>query len=120
MSRDRSPRRSSRREGEAGTDPPSAAAAGHDGLVGGEAKAEGLPGPECGLGYPVAQLEQLLDGPAFRRFMLWMDGQTGVICDGRVFNRATSSYDPSGCGPHGHVVFVHDFVRWRVAGPITD
>ena len=76
--------------------------------------------PECTFGYPTTQLGRVLDAQAYNRLMLWMRGQTMAICDGRRFNYETGEYEPTGCGPHGPVVYTHDVERWSRAGPIID
>lgn len=73
--------------------------------------ADNLPDPECILGYPLSRVEDLL-GPSFERFRYWMRGQTVAQCDGRSYNYEIKGYEPTGCGPHGTVVYVHDLKRW--------
>lgn len=70
--------------------------------------AAALPAPECELGYPAGQLAAIL-GSRKRAFDLWMRGQTAAICDGRSYNHGKREYQPTGCGPHGMVVY-----RWDV------
>jgi hypothetical protein len=79
-----------------------------------------LPPPECELGYPVSQLEQLLDEQQMSRLHLWMRGQTGAICDGTRYDHDIDALLPSGCGPHGLVYYPWDVERWAAARPIVD
>lgn len=78
--------------------------------------------PECPNGYPLVQLERELGLQAFRRLMLWMDGQTMMICEGRAYNHETREYAPDACAdfPHGTVVYSWDVERWLAAEPIID
>lgn len=78
--------------------------------------------PECPIGYPLVQLERELGLQHFRRFMLWMNGQTMAICEGRAYNHETGEYEPDACAgfPHGTVAYKWDVQRWLVADPIID
>lgn len=79
-----------------------------------------LPPPDCTLGYPVVQLQRVLDEQQMRRLELWMRGQTGAICDGRRYDHLAREYAPTGCGPHGMVIYVSDVRRWAAGQPIVD
>lgn len=70
-----------------------------------------LPAPVCQVGYPVAQVVEILGDlkPAFDK---WFTGQTGGICEGKVYNHGTGNHEPSGCGPHGFAVYTWDLKRW--------
>lgn len=81
-----------------------------------------LPEPECPLGYPVTQLQEVLDEQQFQRLMLWMSGQSGLLCQGTRYNHDLRRHEPTECAqhPHGMVVFAWDVRRWVSAGPIID
>jgi hypothetical protein len=68
-----------------------------------------LPRPSCSLGYTEADLAAIL-GPDLIPFRAWFSGQTGAICDGRLWDG--NRYVDSTCGPHGPVVYGHDLVRF--------
>lgn len=73
-----------------------------------------LPSPECPLGYTTRQLEQILTPQRLESFWEWFTGQTGAICDGRLYNHEIKAYEPSPCAanPHGMVVYRSDFERF--------
>ena len=76
-----------------------------------------LPVPECQSGYTRGQLETLF-GDRLDEFWHWFRGQTGSICDGRRYDHEKRQYFPTGCGPHGPVVYQSDVVRFvRGMGP---
>jgi hypothetical protein len=79
-----------------------------------------LPEPICRSGYPISQLESFLGDQGMRRLNLWMEGQTGSICDGRRYDHENRCYVPTGCGPHGMVYYTHDVKRWAEGLPIVD
>jgi len=87
-------------------------------------KIEQLPPSDCPHGYPVAQLEQVLDEQQSRRLMHWMYGQTMTLCEGRFWDEETKEYVADECGPpprgHGAVIYTHDLERFLRAGPIID
>lgn len=66
-----------------------------------------LPEPECELGYTNAQLVDIM-GTRMVEFNKWMSGQTVSLCDGQRYNHETKKYEPTGCGPHGSVVYSWD------------
>lgn len=78
-----------------------------------------LPTPACRLGYTYSQLETIL-GERTDVFGRWMRGQTMDICDGRHYNHILDTYEASGCGPHGVVVYPCDLQRFLAGQPITD
>lgn len=82
----------------------------------------GLSPPECHGGYPMAQLERELGMQSFRRFQLWMNGQTMMVCEGRRYDPLARAYEPDECAdhPHGGVAYTWDVDRWLQAGPIID
>lgn len=74
-----------------------------------------IPDPVCKLGYPETQLEEIL-GARLKDFNVWMRGQTVSLCDGKYWDYEEMEYKPSGCGPHGAVVYscdVQDFLEGR-------
>lgn len=75
--------------------------------------------PACELGYPGDQLERIL-GDRLPAFGLWMSGQTGVICDGQRYSYERGESEPTGCGPHGPVVYATDLTRFLAGRPIID
>lgn len=81
----------------------------------------GLSAPLCEGGYPHDQLERELGEQAFNRLMIWMEGQTQMLCEGRSYSHETKEYGEA-CGgvAHGPVVYVWDVERWLAAGPIID
>ena len=74
---------------------------------------------ECELGYPEEQLARIL-GNRLREFHGWMFGQTMAICDGRRYDPGTDAYEPSGCGPHGFIVYPWDLGRFLDGLPVID
>lgn len=76
-----------------------------------------LPEPTCTWGYPEDQLRELL-GESYERFAQWVHGQTGGVCDGVRWNGYT--YVPTGCGPHGVVVYPHDLRNFLEGGRVVD
>lgn len=77
-------------------------------------KGLGLPEPACQLGYTSEQLALIFDF-GLGAFQRWMRGQTAAICDGRRYDYDKREYEPTGCGPHGVIVYAHD-VRQYLAG----
>lgn len=80
---------------------------------------QNLEDPECELGYTEEQLERIL-GDRYQEFNFWMSGQTMSICDGRAYNYNLKKYEPTGCGPHGVVVYSWDLDRFLNNLPIID
>lgn len=78
-----------------------------------------LVAPECKLGYPSRQVEEIM-GDRLSTFNRWMSGQTRAICDGRNYNHDIKAYEPSGCGPHGPVTYSWDVQRFLAGLPIID
>jgi hypothetical protein len=75
--------------------------------------------PECELGYPEKQLERIL-GNRLPAFNTWMAGQTIAGCEGRKYNYARKEFEPTGCGPHGFVVYASDVERFLAGLPVID
>lgn len=71
-----------------------------------------LPSPACESGYTRDQIEAIL-GPAVASFDQWHRGQTGGICDGRIWSHETRTYSPR-CGgvAHGFTVYESDFTTF--------
>lgn len=71
--------------------------------------AKELPDPKCPMGYPEAQLKDILFD-RINNFNKWMTGQTVGVCDGRRYNYDTKEYEPTECAdkPHGAVVYRSD------------
>jgi hypothetical protein len=74
-----------------------------------------IPKPECQLGYPESQLKEIL-GDRLEDFNLWMRGQTIAGCDGRRYDHDKKEYQPTGCGPHGYVIYSWDLERYLAGG----
>jgi hypothetical protein len=68
-------------------------------------------GGNCTLGITESELREAL-GEDYDHFTAWMMGQTGAICEGVRWDWLKREYVPSGCGPHGYVVYRSDFVRY--------
>lgn len=75
--------------------------------------------PACQYGYTADQIERIM-GTRLEAFWRWHQGQTGAICDGRVWIAMAQSYAPSGCGPHGPVVYPIDVSRFMEGRPNDD
>ena len=67
--------------------------------------------PECELGYTQQQINHIF-GVLAPTFYQWMSGQTGSICEGRKYDHAEQAYQPTGCGPHGCIVYAYDVERF--------
>jgi hypothetical protein len=79
-----------------------------------------IPAPDCVLGYPEYQLEEIL-GDRIEEFGRWMRGQTFSGCDARSYNHETKEYEPSGCDiPHGFVYYQSDVRRFLAGLPVID
>jgi hypothetical protein len=76
--------------------------------------------PTCRFGYPEAQLKDMWDEATFKKFMLWMRGQTFSSCDGSIFDHENSCTVDSNCGPHGYVYYTHDVLRFVSGKPAFD
>ena len=79
-----------------------------------------LPTRECPLGYPLAQVEEIVESMA--DFNDWMRGQTMAVCDGEQYDYEGSRYKASGCfdHPHGVVVYPGDLRRYLAGLPVID
>ncbi len=79
-----------------------------------------LPEPACLLGYTHRQLAEIL-GVRIADFREWFAGQTGAICEGRLWDREQTRYAPA-CGgvAHGPVVYRHDVERFLLGLPVVD
>lgn len=78
-----------------------------------------IPEPDCQIGYSRDALEQIL-AEDFSNFASWMRGQTSAICDGRIYDHDSREYKPTGCGPHGLVVYRGDLYRYLHGLPVID
>lgn len=79
--------------------------------------------PNCQMGYTREQIDRIVGehGSHSRiRFHLWMSGQTMAICDGREYDHEARKYGPTGCGPHGPIVYGHDVRRFLAGLPVLD
>lgn len=74
---------------------------------------------ECQLGYTREQLKRIF-GDRLPDFNSWMIGQTGALCNGARYNYETKKEEPSGCGPHGYVVYSWDVERYLQGRPVID
>lgn len=79
-----------------------------------------VPVPPCGMGYPVAFLSSFLNREQKDSLMEWMTGQTVGECDGRMYDHEHKCYNPTGCGPHGIVIYTGDLYRWLKGLPVVD
>lgn len=74
-----------------------------------------LPKPECPYGYPHSQVDAILRGRMVE-FSRWMRGQTMMLCDGKEYDYASSTYVDTG-HVHGGIVYENDLRRflagWR-------
>lgn len=76
--------------------------------------------PECEYGYTRSQLK-LIMGCRITAFDFWMNGQTGVICEGRKWNYETHEYEEACHGiAHGMVVYKSDVQRFLAGKPVID
>ena len=74
---------------------------------------------QCKYGYTRDEIEALV-GDRIDAFNHWMRGQTGSICDGQLYDHDKREYYPSGCGPHGPVVYEHDVRQFLRGGRPLD
>ncbi len=79
-----------------------------------------LPEPACSLGYTHRQLAEIM-GVRIADFRDWFAGQTGAICEGRLWDYKRKRYVPA-CGgvAHGPVVYRHDVERFLLGLPVVD
>lgn len=75
------------------------------------------PKPECWLGYPFSQLQDILGEDRAKELFNWMYGQTMAICDGQRYDHDLQEYLPTCPEPHGPVVYAWDFSRWLAGWP---
>lgn len=77
--------------------------------------------PECEGGYPTSQLEELMDTQQFKRLMLWMYGQTMMLCESKLYSHEDKTYHEA-CGgvAHGPVIYPWDLEGFLYASPILD
>lgn len=75
--------------------------------------------PVCRLGVTQAELDEVL-GDRLSAFDRWMSGQTIALCTGERYDHEAKRYEPSGCGPHGPVVYRWDLERFLAGQPIID
>lgn len=80
-----------------------------------------MPAPSCPLGYTDGDLQRYWPDRLKSLYAI-LAGQTGAICDGRVYNPATGVYEPTSCAeePHGFITYVHDVRRWLEGRPVLD
>jgi hypothetical protein len=73
-----------------------------------------LPEASCPHGYTVQDLDDLLGTYFGDEFMVWMSGQTKMICEGYRYDHDRRETVPSQCAgsPHGVVVYPWDLQRW--------
>ena len=75
--------------------------------------------PACSYGYTTEQIARIM-GTRLGSFYRWYRGQTGAICDGRIWVPQARAYAPSNCGPHGAVVYAHDVEGFMMGLPNVD
>lgn len=76
--------------------------------------------PVCRYGYTPAQIAEMM-GTREPAFWKWYEGQTGAICDGRVWDWGTEQYVPSKClMAHGPVVYPWDVAAFLSGQPARD
>lgn len=78
------------------------------------------PEPECWLGYPQGQLQEILGEAGYHELGKWMYGQTMAICDGQRYDHDLQEYVQTCPEPHGIVVYVWDLGRFMANLPIID
>lgn len=79
-----------------------------------------LPKPECEGGFTKKQITEIM-GVLEGAFWKWMNGQTAMFCEGRIWDHKKQKYVPSCNGiAHGDVVYVHDVQRFLDGRPIID
>jgi len=76
--------------------------------------------PICKLGYPYSQLGDIFSPELKKEFFSWMRGQTFTECNGYQYDHEASTYEPSGCGPHGWVYYTSDVQRFLEGKPVID
>lgn len=79
-----------------------------------------LPTPQCSLGYPLIQLQDILGATKYKVFNAWHSGQTGAICTGTEWDAEKGESVETGCGPHGIVVYKSDVVQFLSGGKPLD
>lgn len=72
------------------------------------------PQATCELGFTREDLDKIFGTGEldYKDFWFWMRGQTGSVCDGRLYNHETDEYEETGCGPHGRIVYAWDLHRY--------
>jgi hypothetical protein len=80
-----------------------------------------LPEPECEGGYPLHQLETVMDDSQFSRLQRFLYGQTMMWCSGSAYNYDLGSYEQA-CGgvAHGTVIYTHDVERFLLGVGVGD
>lgn len=78
-----------------------------------------LPEPECRHGYTIGQVRDML-GSRFEAFCHWMRGRTMSMCDDIRYNYETGKSEPSGCGPHGTIIYRTDVEQFLAGGEPLD
>lgn len=82
-----------------------------------------LPPHECQHGYTDAEIRKYLrTSVQYENFCYYMHGQTMSICEGRLYNHETESYEPDECAnnPHGIVTYAWDLRRYTENLPPYD
>ena len=75
--------------------------------------------PDCELGYTAEQVARIM-GDRLPEFQSWGAGSTMAECDGLRYDYRTKAYEPTGCGPHGGITYVHDVRDFLDGLPVTD
>lgn len=78
-----------------------------------------LPEPDCGHGYSVDLLEEVLGDSRFAELMDRIHGQTMMLCDGRRYDPEIEGYTETH-DAHGPVVYTWDVHRFLRGGRILD
>ncbi len=78
-----------------------------------------LPRPKCKWGYTTGQIAKIM-GDRLDEFNKWMDGQTVIVCSGRIWDHDAKKHRMSGCGPHHVVTYETDVRQFLAGGPVLD
>lgn len=80
--------------------------------------------PSCPKGYTEDDLARYFGAKQGEAHPLWtqLHGQTGVICEGRFYDRGLKEYVADACAdhPHGFISYVGDVQEWYEGRPVSD
>jgi hypothetical protein len=77
--------------------------------------------PSCPHGYTRVDLAIIL-GERLAGFDRWMNGQTMMLCEGRLYDYEAKEYRPDACAddPHGVVAYPRDLRQYLRGGRPLD